>query len=326
MKAATYTRYGPPDVVEIADVEKPVPNDDEVLIAIRAASINAFDWRAIGGTPFLVRMMFGLRRPKDTRLGVDVSGVVEAVGKNVTAFKPGEAVLGNCRGAFAEYRCAKESALQIKPDNVTFEQAACLPLAGFTALQGLRKGGIRAGQNVLINGAGAGVGSLAVPIAKALGAHVTGVTRARNAQMVRSIGADEVIDYTREDFARLGQRYDLILDCHATRPLLACRRVLNPGGAYVMIGGPITSSIDPLLLAIKCPVLSWFGSRKFRLLMAKRSPEDLATLIGLAKDGKLAPVIDRRYRLSEIREAIRHVMEGNIAGKVVITMERSSAA
>jgi NADPH:quinone reductase-like Zn-dependent oxidoreductase len=321
MKAAVYTEYGPPDVVEIKDLEKPVPSDDEVLIAIRAASVNALDMHAVSGTPFLVRMMFGLRRPKDSRLGVDVAGVVEAVGKNITEFKPGDAVFGNCRGAFAEYRCAPASALVMKPEGVTFEQAASLPVAGFTAMQALRKGGIRSGQTVLVNGAGGGVGSFAVQIAKSFGARVTGVTSARNADFVRAIGADQIIDYTREDFAQLGHRYDLILDCYATRSLLTCRRLLNPNGAYVVIGGPMGRAIDPLLLAIKCPVLSWFGSRKLHVLFARRSKDDLATLIGLVKDGKIAPAIDRRYRLSEIRDALRHLMEGNVRGKISVTMD-----
>ena len=326
MKAAVYTQYGPPEVVEITDVEKPVPNDDEILIAIHAASVNALDWHAVSGTPFLVRMMMGLRRPKDTRLGVDVSGRIEAVGKNVTEFKPGDAVFGNCRGAFSEYRCAVASNIVMKPENVTFEQAACVPVAGFTALQGLRKGGIRSGQKVLVNGAGGGVGTFAVQIAKSFGAHVTGATSTRNVEKVRSIGADQVIDYTKEDFTRLGQRFDLILDCYATHPLLACRRILNPNGGYFVVGGPIDRSIDPLVLAIKCLVLSWFGSRKLNMLFAKRSKDDLATVIGLVKDGKVAPVIDRRYRLSELRDAFRYLAEGNACGKVVITLRDDGRA
>ena len=323
MKAAVYTQYGSPDVVEVKDVEKPVPTDDEVLIAIRAASVNAMDLGAVRGTPFLVRMMFGLRAPKDTRLGVDVAGVVEAVGRNVTQFKPGDAVFGNCRGAFAEYRCAAESALVAMADGVTFEQAASVPVAGFTALQGLRKGGVGPGRKVLVHGAGGGVGTFAVQIAKAFGAEVTAVTSAANADTVRSIGADHVIDYTREDFTRLAQRYDLILDCYATHSPLACRRALSPGGAYIMVGGPIVRSTDPLVTVIAASVLSWFGTRKLRLLFARRSKDDLATLIGLVRDGKLAPAIGRRFRLSEVRDAIRCLAEGKARGKVVITMDNN---
>ena len=214
MKAAVYTRYGPPDVVQITDVEKPVPKDNEVLIKVRAASVNPLDWHYMRGTPYVLRVMAGLRKPKITRLGVDVAGQVEAVGRNVTQFKPGDEVFGSCRGAFAEYACTSESALVMKPDNVTFEQAASVPVAAFTALQGLRdKGHIQPGQKVLINGAAGGVGTFAVQIAKSFGADVTGVCSTRNVDMVRSIGADHVIDYTQEDFTKSGQRYDLILDC-----------------------------------------------------------------------------------------------------------------
>ena len=321
MKAAVYTRYGPADVVEICDVDKPVPNDDQVLIEIRAASVNALDWRSVSGTPFVARMAMGLGKPKFTRLGVDVAGVVEAVGGNITQFKPGDAVFGNARGAFAEYACASESTLFMKPENVTFEQAACVPVAAFTALQGLRKGKIRPGQKILINGAGGGVGTFAVQIAKTFGADVTGVSDTRNAEMVRSIGADRFIDYTREDFTQRAERYDLILDCHATHSLLACRRVLNPNATYVAVGAPFVRSIDVLLLAIKCFVLSWFGGRKLGMLLARKNKEDLATLMGLVKDGKITSVIDRRYRLSDVREALAYVQQGHARGKVVIILE-----
>lgn len=321
MKAAVFTHYGPLDVVDVLDVEKPVPKDDEVLIAIRAASVNALDVHTVTGKPFLVRMMFGVRRPKIPRLGVDVAGTVEAVGRNVTAFKPGDAVFGNCRGAFAEYGCASGSAIAIKPGGVTFEQAASIPVAGFTALQALRKGGIRAGQKVLVNGAGGGVGTFAVQIAKALGADVTGVTHTRNLDRIRAIGADRVIDYTQDDFTRGGARYDLIVDCHATHSLLACRRALNPGGTYFAIGGPVGSSLDPLVSALAGLVLSRFGDRKLGMLMAKRSRDDLATVVGLVKDGKVAPVIDRRFRLAETRDALRYLADGRACGKVIITPE-----
>jgi NADPH:quinone reductase-like Zn-dependent oxidoreductase len=269
--------------------------------------------------------MVGIRAPKETRLGVDVAGIVAAVGGNVTAFKPGDAVFGNCRGAFAESACAKESALAAIPDGVTFEDAASLPVASFTALQALRKGNIAAGRRVMVNGAGGGVGTFAVQLAKHLGAHVTGVTHTRNLELVQSLGADVVLDYTREDFTRGGERYDLILDCHATHSLLRCRRALNPNGAYLVIGAP--SATQLLGLVVKCVVLSAFGNRKLSLLMAKRNQADLVTVMQLVKDGKVRPAIDRRYRLDEIRDAIAHVTDGHARGKVVVIMEpRADAA
>ncbi len=238
MKTAFYTQYGPPDVVKITEVEKPAPKDDEVLISVRAASVNPYDWHFMRGMPYLLRLRVGLRKPKDTRLGVDVAGQVEALGRNVTQFKSGDEVFGLCRGAFAEYACASESKLARKPENVTFEQAASVPIAGLTALQGLRRGGlgekgeIPPGPMVLINGAAGGVGTFAVQIAKSFGANVTGVCSTSNVDMVRSIGADHVIDYTQEDFTKRGQRYDLILDCVANHSLSAFRRILNPKGLH----------------------------------------------------------------------------------------------
>jgi NADPH:quinone reductase-like Zn-dependent oxidoreductase len=324
MKAAVFTHYGPLDVVDVVDVEKPVPKDDEVLIAIRAASVNALDVHSVAGKPFLVRMMFGLRKPKVPRVGVDVAGYVEAVGKDVAAFKPGDAVFGNCRGAFAEYGCAKDAAIAIKPDGVSFEQAASIPVAGFTALQVLRKGQARTGKSVLVNGAGGGVGTFAVQIAKALGAEVTGVTHTRNVDRIRAIGADHVVDYTREDFTQSGARYDLIVDCHSTRSLLACRRALNPRGAYFAIGGPIGRSIDPLVTAISGLVLSCIGDRKLGMFMAKRNKDDLATVAGLVREGKVTPLIDRRYPLAETREALRRLADGAVCGKIVITPDGSA--
>jgi NADPH:quinone reductase-like Zn-dependent oxidoreductase len=321
MKAAVYSRYGPPDVLQIKDVEKPVPNDDEVLIRVRAASVNPLDWHFVRGTPYLVRIMAGLHKPKITRLGVDVAGQVEAVGRNVTQFKPGDEVFGACRGAFAEYACASESALAAKPDNLTFEQAASVSVAALTALQGLRdKGQIQPGQKVLINGAAGGVGTFAVQIAKSFGAEVTGVCRTRNVEMVRSIGADRVIDYTQEDFTKGRQRYDLILDCFANHSLSAIRRVLNPKGKYLMVGGPDGSLIVLLAGLLKALVLSRFVSQKFVLVRARRSKEDLTSLHDLMKAGKVTPVIDRCYSLSEVPEAIRYLEEGHARGKVVITL------
>ena len=326
MKAAVYTRCGPPDVVQIKDVEKPVPKDDEVLIRVRAASVNPVDWHFMRGTPYFVRIMTGLRKPKLKRLGVDVAGRVESVGRNVTQFKPGDEVFGTCRGAFAEYACTSESALVIKPNNVTFEQAASVPVAAFTALQGLRdKGKIQPGQKVLINGAAGGVGTFAVQIAKSFGADVTGVCSTRNVDMVRSIGADRVIDYTQEDFTKSGQRYDLFFDCVGNHSLSACRRVLNPKGIYIIVGGPDSRWMIGLLARpIKALVLSRFVSQKFIMFIARSSKEDLTIMRDLMATGKVTPVIDRRYRLSEVPEAIRYLEEGHARGKVVITLESNN--
>ncbi len=324
MKAAVYTRYGPPDVVQITDVEKPSPKDNEVLIEVRAASVNPLDWHFMRGTPYFVRILAGLLKPKITRLGVDVAGQVEAVGRNVTQFKPGDEVFGACRGAFAEYACTSESALVIKPDNVTFEQAASVPVAAFTALQGLRdKGRIQPGQKVLINGAAGGVGTFAVQIAKSFGADVTGVCSTRNVDMVRSIGADQVIDYTQQDFTKSGQHYDLIFDCVGNHSLSACRRVLNSKGIYIPVGGPGGRWMIGLLARwITALVLSRFVSQKLVIMfLARPNKEDLTIMRELMEAGKVTPVIDKRYRLSEVPEAIRYLEEGHARGKVVITLE-----
>jgi NADPH:quinone reductase-like Zn-dependent oxidoreductase len=324
MRAAIYNRYGPPDVIQIIDVERPIPKDDEVLLKIRAAAVNPLDWHFMRGTPYAVRLIAGLRKPKDTRLGVDVAGRVEAVGRNVTRFKAGDEVFGSCRGAFAEYACASESALVMKPDNVTFEQAASVAIAAFTALQGLRdKGQIQPGQKVLINGAAGGVGTFAVQIAKSFGADVTGVCGTRNLEMVRSIGADQVTDYTREDFTRNGQRYDVFFDAVGNHSLLACRRALNPKGTYVPVGGSTDRwMIGPLARAITALVLSWFVSQTIvAFFVAKASQADLTVMRELLKTGKVTPVIDRRYPLNEVPEAIRYLETGHARGKVIITME-----
>ena len=332
MKAIVYHNYGSPDVLKCEEIEKPTPGDDEVLIKVRAASVNPLDWHFMRGTPYIVRIMTGLRKPKDKRLGVDVAGQVEAVGRNVTQFKPGDQVFGSCRGAFAEYACTSESALVIKPDNVTFEQAASVPVAAYTALQGLRdKGQIQPGQKVLINGAAGGVGTFAVQIAKSFGADVTGVCSTRNVDMVRSIGADHganhgadrVIDYTLEDFTKSGQRYDLFFDCVGNHSLSACRRVLNPKGTYIPVGGPGGRwMIGALARSITALVLSRFVSQKLVIFfLAKSSKEDLTLMHELMKAGKVTPVIDKRYRLSEVPEAIRYLEEGHARGKVVITLD-----
>jgi len=327
MKAAVYNRYGPPDVVQIKDVEKPVPGDDEVLIKVRAASVNPADWHLVRGKPYLFRLTIGLRRPKINRLGADVAGVVEAVGRNVTQFKPGDEVFGVCRGALAESVCASESKLVMKPDTVTFDQAASVPSAALTALQGLRdKGNIQPGQKVLINGAAGGVGTFAVQLAKCLGADVTGVCSTRNVEMVRSIGADRVIDYTRQDFTKSQQRYDLIFDLAAGRSLLACRRVLNPQGIYIGAGvAPGASMIGVVVRWITAAtLLSRLMSRKFAMFITKWSKADLTTMQELMRAGKVMPVIDRSYSLNEAAEAIRYLEEGHARGKVVILPEQSA--
>jgi len=328
MKAA-YTSYGPPDVIEVDDLDKPVPRDNEVLIKVRAASVNPLDWKTMTGGPYIVRLLLGLRKPKIKQLGVDVAGQVEAVGRNVTQFKPGDAVFGTCRGAFAEYACTCESArvmksaIVMKQENVTFEQAASAPVAGLTALQGLRdKGRIQPGQKVLINGAAGGVGTFAVQIARSFGADVTGVCSTRNVDLVRSIGADRVIDYTQEDFTTRSEPYDLLLDCIGNRSLSACRRILNPTGRLVLVGAPKDISIAALVASLTAVlVLSPFLRKKMTFFIAKGKPEDLTILGELMTSGKIKAVIDRRYRLSEAAEAFRYLEEGHARGKVIITCE-----
>jgi NADPH:quinone reductase-like Zn-dependent oxidoreductase len=330
MKAA-YTRYGPPDVVEVGDLEKPVPNDNEVLIKVRAASVNPLDWKMMRGGPYPVRLLLGQREPKIKRLGVDVAGVVEAVGRNVTQFKPGDAVFGTCPGAFAEYACTcassrfLKSVLVMKPGNVTFEQAASAPIAALTALQGLRdKGRIQPGQKVLVNGAAGGVGTFAVQIAKSFGADATGVCSTGNVDMVRSIGADQVVDYTQEDFTKSGQRYELLFDCVGNRSLSECRRVINPKGTLVMVGAPKNVPVSTLLAGlIEVLVSSRFVAQKLVVFLARSNTEDLTVVGELIATGKVRPVIDRRYKLSEVPEALRYAEEGHAQGKVVITLEDS---
>lgn len=329
MKSAVYNRYGPPDVVEIAEVEKPVPKDDEVLIKVRAASVNPYDWHFMRGKPYPLRIVVGLRQPRERRLGVDVVGQVEATGRNVTQFKPGDEVFGTGRGAFAEFVCASESKLALKPASVTFEQAASTAIAGLTALQGLRRGGLgdkgqaMPGMKVLINGASGGVGTFAVQIAKAFGAEVTGVCSTGKVEMVQSLGAIHVIDYTKENFTQNSQRYDLILDCVANHSLSAFRRVLTPHGNYIMVGatdGGGRWMIGMMARLFGAMALSWFGSKKLAMVGAKISNDDLTTLGDLMKTGKVTPVIEKLYSLQELPEAIRHVETGHARGKVVITV------
>ncbi len=321
MKSIVYSAYGSADVLKLVDIEKPTPTDDQVLVKIHAASINAPDWRFLSGRPYVMRLMLGFRKPK-IRPGTDMAGVVEAVGKTVTQFKPGDAVFGVCRGSFAEYGCAKETRLVAKPHNVTFEEAAATPICGLTALQGLRdKGHLQPGQRVLINGASGGVGTFSVQIAKALGANVTAVCSTKNVDMVRSLGADRVIDYTETDFTKETQTYDVILDNAASRPFSDYRRILKPDGICAIAGGPHNMTIPLLMKHILTPLLlSRAGKQKFITFIAKVNQADLATLAQLMAAGKLKPAIDRRYPLGETAEAMRYVDTGHARAKVVVTV------
>lgn len=320
MKAIVYEQYGPPEVLQLREIAKPAPADNEILIKVRAASVNPLDWHFMRGEPWLIHLILGVRKPKNIRLGVDVGGVVESVGRNINQFKSGDAVFGGCRGAFAEYVCTKEDQLALKPASLAFEQAATVPIAAITALQGLRdKGQIKPGQRVLVEGASGGVGTFAIQIAKAFGAEVTAVCSTRNLERARSLGADHVIDYTREDFTRNGRRYDLIFAANAYHSLFAYRRVLSREGICVKVGGKATLS-TMLLESLLSLVLSMVSSKKVCGLLAKINKKDLLKLNELLESGKVVPVIDRRYSLSETAEAIRYLKEGHAQGKVVLTI------
>jgi NADPH:quinone reductase-like Zn-dependent oxidoreductase len=323
MKAIVYRCYGSPDILEFADIEKPTPADNEVLVKVHAASVNPLDWHYMRGSPYFMRIGTGLGTPENSRLGVDFAGTVEAVGSNVKRFKPGDEVFGGRTGAFAEYVTVPDDrAVVLKPANVTFEQAASVPVAAITALQALRdKGQIKPGQKVLINGASGGVGTFAVQIAKSFGAEVTGVCSTRNVEMVRSIGADHVVDYTREDYTSSGQRYDLIIDMVGNHSLSENREVLTPAGNFVMVGGSKGNWIGPLIGPIKALMLSPFVDQNFVILLAQLRQEDLTALSDLMQAGKVKPVIDRQYRLSEVPEAIRYSEEGHARGKIIIDLE-----
>ena len=319
MKAIVYTKYGPPDVLQLKEVEKPTPKDNEVLVKIHAASVNDWDWGLLRGKPFVNRLLFGLRKPKVKILGCDIAGRVEAVGRNVKQFQPGDEVFGDISGCgmggFAEYVCARENVLAPKSASMTYEQAAAVPQAAVLALQGLRKGQIQPGQKVLINGAGGGVGTFGVQIAKSFGAEVTGVDSTGKLDMVRSIGADQVIDYTKEDFTKSGRRYDLILDVVVYRSIFDYKRALSPKGIFVMIGGSIPRVF---LIALTAPLIT--RSKKLVILAHKPNSKDLIFMNDLFEAGKVAPVIDRRYPLSEVAEALRYFGKGHVQGKVVITV------
>jgi NADPH:quinone reductase-like Zn-dependent oxidoreductase len=322
MRSVVHDRYGPPlESVRIAEVPNPVPGDDQLLLKVRAAAVNPLDL-FVRGKPYFFRVMFGMRAPKDTRLGRDVAGEVESVGAHVTKFKAGDPVFGVCAGAFAEYACAGESKVIKKPEKMSFEQAASVPIAALSALQGLRDHGkLQAGQKVLINGAAGGVGTFAVQIAKAFGAEVTGVCSTANVMMVRSIGADDVIDYTKQDFMQGGRRYDLVLDCIGNRPLFALRHLLTPGGKCVMLGAPKGGwFFGPVGRILSTILLSKVMSERFAFFLARITTDDLAAIRELILAGKVRPVIDRTYPLSDAPAAIAYMEEGHARGKVVVTV------
>ena len=324
MNAIVYRCYGSADVLNLEEVEKPVPGDYEVLVKIKAASVNPLDWHYMRGSPYIMRLIgAGIGKPEDTRLGVDFAGTVEAVGSGVTGFKPGDDVFGGASGAFAEYvTIAEGRGLVLKPANISFEQAASAPIAAITALQGLRdKGQIQPGQKVLINGASGGVGTFAVQIAKSLGAEVTAVCSGRNEEMVRSIGADYVINYKQEDYTNSGQQYDLILDMVGNHSLSKNRRVMTPGGRLIIVGGAKGDWIGPLKSPIKAMMYSPFVDQEFIMFIANMRKQDLADIGELMKSGKVTPVIDRSYSLGEVPSAIRYSEEGHARGKIIISMD-----
>jgi len=324
MKAIVFTKYGTPDVLELKEVDKPTPKDDEVLIKFHAASINDWDWGILQGIPFMNRLIFGLLKPKKKILGSDIAGQIEAVGKNAKQFQPGDEVFGDLTGdwgGFAEYVCARENALALKPSSMTFEEAAAIPQAAMLAIQGLRdKGQIQQGQKLLINGAGGGVGTFAVQIAKLYGVEVTGVDSSGKLEMMQGVGFDQVIDYTKKDFTKNGQCYDLILDVKTNRSIFDYARALSPNGIYVTVGGSMAQLFQVLFLG---PWISTFSKKKIRSVLLKPN-KDLVYINELFEAGKVKPVIDGPYKLSEVPEAMRHFGEGNHKGKVIITMEHNN--
>jgi NADPH:quinone reductase-like Zn-dependent oxidoreductase len=321
MKAIRYHTYGSSEVLKIEDVDQPAVGENDVLVRVRAVAVNPYDWHYMRGKPYFMRLMSGLTGPKITRFGADLAGVVEAVGKNVAVFKPGDEVFGCKHGAFAEYVCSPEKALALKPKNLSFEEAAAVPMAGLTALQALRDaGGIQPEQKVLINGASGGVGTFGVQIAKSYGCEVTGVCSGRNVEMVRSLGADQVIDYTGQNFTESGMRYDLILDTIGNHSISAFRRALTPKGTYVGVGGGGGNLLGPLAGLLTVIVVSWFVKQNLTGMIANINRRDLVKLAELIETGKMKPVIDRRYPMSQLAEAMRYLEEGHVRGKVVITV------
>jgi NADPH:quinone reductase-like Zn-dependent oxidoreductase len=326
MQAVVYRCYGSPEVLNVEEVEKPTPNDNQVLVKVHAASINPLEWHYMEGKPYMMRAMSGIGAPEDSAIGVDFAGTVEAVGQKVTRFKAGDEVFGGRDGALGEYVVVRESgSIVLKPANMTFEQAASVPVAAITALQGLRDvGKVRAGQKVLINGASGGVGTFAVQIAKSMGAEVTGVCSTRNVDLVKSLGADHVIDYTREDFTQGSQKYDVIFDAVGSHSLSEYRRVMTPDGIFVIVGGPSTDPwLGPMIAPLKAKLLEPFVSQKFQFFLADINPTDLGVLSDLMQAGKLTPAIDRTYPLSDIRAAMRYLLAGHARGKVVIEVGNS---
>jgi len=321
MKAIVQRRFGSPDVLRLEEVDKPVPRDDEVLVRVCAAAVNIGDWHLLRGVPYVMRLGVGLRKPRREIPGRDIAGRVEAVGSDVEDLQPGDEVFGWCSGAFAEYACASETNLLSKPANLTLEQSAVLGDSALTALAAVRdQGRVQQGQRILINGASGGVGTYAVQIAKSFGANVTAVCSTRNVEMVRSIGADQVIDYTTEDFAQAEQRYDVMLDLIGNRSLLTCRRVLAPRGTYVIVGARDLGRWLGLNRQIKALLLSPFVRQRTRVFVVKRTREDLGFLKELVEAGSVAPVIDRRYALSDAPQALRHQGEGHTSGKIVVAV------
>lgn len=326
MQAIVYCDYGSPDVLRLASLEKPVPAAGEVLVRVRAAAVNPLDWHYLRGTPYVMRLGTGLRKPATIRLGVDFAGTVEAIGPGVSRFKPGDDVLGGRTGAFAEYVVMREDRpLVHKPAGVSFEQAAAAPIAAITALQGLRdKGRVAPGHEVLINGASGGVGTYAVQIARHLGAEVTGVCSTRNVALVQSLGASRVIDYTRTDFTQEAARYDVVLDNVGNRPIASVQRTLKPGGRYVLVGGGGPDDhrwLGPLGRIIGLYVRAPFASQEMGMFMAELNARDLGVLAALLQDGTIRSVIDRRYRWPAVADAIRYVEQGRARGKVIVTFE-----
>ncbi len=322
MKAVVNRCYGPPEVLTLEDIEKPSPGDDEVLVKVHAAAVNPYDWHGMRGSPYIMRLGAGLGSPKQIRFGADFAGTVEAVGKDVTKFKPGDRVFGGAAGAFAEYLAVRENRAALIPDDVSFEEAASLPIAAITALQALRdKGKIEPGQKVLINGASGGVGTFAVQIAKSMGAEVTGVCSTRNVEMVRSLGADHVIDYKKEDYTEGGEQYDVIVDMVGNRSLSANRGVMSPEGRLVIVGGSKGDWLGPLMGPIKAMIMNPFIDHEMGMMIAHIDGDDLAELANLMERGELSVVIDRRFSLSEVPDAIRYSEEGHAQGKIIISLE-----
>jgi NADPH:quinone reductase-like Zn-dependent oxidoreductase len=323
MKAVIACEYGGPEVLRLTDVEKPVPGDSQVLVRVHAASVNALDWHGMRGAPYIARPIMGLRKPKDVRMGVDFAGTVEAVGKSVTRFRPGDQVFGGSTGAFGEYVTVGESrGIALKPASLTFEQAAAIPVAGVTALQSARdQAKLGPGQTVLINGASGGVGTFTVQIARALGAEVTAVSSTRNVELVRSLGAQHVVDYTKQDFAQRPERYDVVIDNVANRKLADFKRVLKPGGRYVLVGGGSGRWLDPFPRIIGMKLQSPFVKPDMRFFIARLDHDDLALLADWVVAGKIRPIIDRTYPMSQIAAAVGYVDQGHARAKVVVKIQ-----